>query len=355
MRHMQDSPHVDQQVRQLLQDAVVVDTHGHTLDLAFASHQSLHTSLSGRTDLPRMRAGGIAAQLTACWVSGAQSLGGGYHASEHPQRALLRMIDFLLTELEGDAGAHISLAYSADDIRAARRALKVALILGIEGGDALEDGLSSLRVLHRLGLRHLCLVHEGRNLLGVGNLWWDGATWRSYDSALHGSGGLTPLGREVIGECARLGILVDVSHMVDECFWGAIDAARVMDYPVIATHAGARTVVDCSRHFDDAQLAAIADTGGLVCASPTPLCGETSSLEALLLQVDHMAKVAGIDHVGLGTDFLDQVGPADFQDIGALDKFISGLLERGYSEKDTLRIVGGNFLRVFETRSASAM
>ena len=189
----------------------VIDAHGHTLDQAFDTRRHLHEALGGLTDVPMMRAGGVAAQLTACWVPDAAI--GGPHASRQPLRKLLQMVDYLHQELNGPAGDHVTLAACAGDIEAARADGKVALILGLEGGDALKGDVSLLRTLHRIGMRHVGLVHEGRNALGTATQVWDGPEMRVHDSDVDGPGGLTPAGQAIIGEMNRLGMLVDVTHM----------------------------------------------------------------------------------------------------------------------------------------------
>ena len=247
-----------------------------------------------------MRAGGVAAQLTACWVPDAAI--GGPHASRQPLRKLLQMVDYLHHELNGPAGDHVTLAACAGDIEAARADGKVALILGLEGGDALKGDVSLLRTLHRLGLRHVGLVHEGRNALGTATQVWNGPEMRVHDSHIDGPGGLTPAGHAVVGEMNRLGMLVDVTHMEAATFR---DTLAITTAPVVATHGNARALRDTPRYFDDDQLRAIAATGGLICPSPTPLgpTPEAAALELLLDHIDHMVALVGPDHVGFGTDF----------------------------------------------------
>ena len=163
-------------------DAPLIDVHGHTLDQAFKSQKRFHHSLGGLTDLPLMRAGGVAAQLTACWVPDAAN--GGPHASPDPLRLILQMADYFDRELKGAAGDHATLATSASDIEAARGSGKTAFVFGLEGGDCLQGDLSVLRTLHRLGLRHLGLVHEGRNALGSATQVWEGPLMRLYDERI---------------------------------------------------------------------------------------------------------------------------------------------------------------------------
>jgi membrane dipeptidase len=326
---------------------LVIDGHGHTLDQAFDTQRHLHEALGGLTDVPLMRAGGVHAQLTACWVPDAAI--GGPHASRQPLQKLLQIVDYLHTELDSEAGDHIALATSADDIEGSRAVGKVAFILGLEDGDPLKGDISLLRTLYRLGLRHVGLVHEGRNDLGTATQVWNGPEMRLYDSSIDGPGGLTSAGREFIREMNRLGMLVDVSHMESATFQDTLDVAAA---PVIATHGNARVLHDTPRYLDDDQLRAIAATGGLICPSPTPLGPgpEAASLDILLDHIDHMVALVGPDHVGFGTDFLGQVDsrPDGVGDISEVGHLITGLRARGHEDETIEKIAGGNFMRVFE-------
>lgn len=327
-------------------DAPVIDAHGHTLDLAFKSNRRFHCALGGLTDVPLMRAGGITAQLTACWVPDA--VVGGPHASQHPLQLILQMVDFLHRELDGEAGEYATLATSASDIEAARTNGKIAFVLGLEGGDSLKGDLGVLRTLYRLGLRHVGLVHEGRNALASATQVWDGPTMRLYDSSIDPPGGLSSCGKEVIREMNRLGMLVDVTHMVEASFW---DALEVASGPVIVTHGNARSLCDTTRYLTDEQIRAVAGTGGMVCPSPTPLGPgvEIPSLEMLLDHIDYMINLVGPEHVGFGTDFLDQTDcpPAGITDISECRHIVEGLQQRDYNAGAISKILGDNFMRVF--------
>ena len=324
----------------------VIDAHGHTLDLAFKLQRNLHQDLGGLTDVPLMLAGGVTAQLTACWVPDVGI--GGPHGSPHPLQAVLQIVDYLHCQLKAEAGERVVLATSAGHLEAAWKDGKTAFVLGLEGGDALKGDLSVLRTLHRLGLRHLGLVHEGRNALGTATQVWDGPTMRLYDSRVDPPGGLTGAGKKVIGEMNQLGMLVDVTHMVEASFWDALEIARA---PVIVTHGNARSLKDTVRYLTDEQIRAVAATGGLVCPSPMPLGpgDETASLKMLLDQIDYMVELIGLEHVGFGTDLLDQVDarPSGMSDISETRTISEGLLERGHSADAIKQIMGGNFMRVF--------
>ena len=333
--------------RKIQSRTAVIDAHGHTLDLAFKSKKDLHQPLGGLTDVPLMRAGGVAAQLTACWVPDAAI--GGPHASRRPLQRMLQISDYLHRQLSGESGEYAVLATGAGDIETARKNGKVAFILGLEGGDVLKGDLSVLRTLYRLGLRHLGPVHEGRNHLGTATQVWDGPHMRLYDPDSDPPGGLTAAGKEVVREMNRLGMLVDVTHMVEASFWDALETTRE---PVVATHGNARALHDTVRYLSDEQIRAVAGTGGVVCPSPLPLGPgpETPSLDLLLNHIDYMVDLVGPDHVGFGTDFLDQTGnrPTGLEDIGSSANLTAGLLQRGYDPQTTGKILGANFLRVFE-------
>ena len=328
--------------------SLVVDAHGHTLDLAFEAGADLHEDLQGLTDLPRMRSGGVTAQLTACWVPDAAI--GGPHATREPLQKALRMVDYLLGQLEEEAGRHFVVATRAEEIHAAKADGKIALILGLEGGDALKGDLGLLRTFYRLGLRHLGLVHEGRNALGTATQVWDGPHMRFYDVKVDREGGLTPAGKSFVREMNRRGMLVDVTHMEEKTFWDALEIARA---PVIATHGNARSLRDSPRYLTDDQIRAIASTGGLVCPSPTPLGpgGERPGLDMVLAHIDHMVALVGSDHVGFGTDFL---GPVEhrapgFGDIGACGNLEAGLKQRNHDAETIEKLMGLNFMRVFSS------
>ena len=277
----------------------IVDAHGHTLDLAFKSQRRLHSDLGELTDVPLMRAGGVTGQLTACWVPDVSI--GGPHGSRHPLHDLLRMIDYLSRELDSDAGAHARLATTAGDIIAAWHDGTTAFVLGLEGGDSVNGDLAVLRTLYRLGVRHVGLVHESRNAMGTATQFWDGPTMRLYDKNRDSAGRLTDAGKRVIREMNRLGMLVDVTHMIEASFWDALDVARD---PVIVTHGNARSLTDIVRYLTDEQIRAVAETKGLVCPSPMPLGPgyESASLKMLLDHIDYMVELVGAEHVGFGTD-----------------------------------------------------
>ena len=326
----------------------VIDAHGHTFDLAIkAQHLPLHGELGGLTDVPLLRAGGVTAQLSPFWVPD-RALGGP-HGSTQPLYDVLRIVDYLHQELQGEAGDHVVLATTAGDIKAAQNQGQVAFILGLEGGDSLSGDLAVLRTLHRLGVRHLGLVHEGRNAFGTATQVWEGPKMRLYDPAKDPDGRLTQAGKDVIREMNRLGMLVDVTHLVEAGFRDALDTTRA---PVIVTHGNARALRDTVRYLSDEQIRGVAATGGVICPSPMPLGpgAETANLAMLLDHIDYLVTVVGARHVGFGTDFLDQneARPEGIGDVSETPRIVAGLRERGHDDSAIDGIMGGNFLRLFE-------
>jgi membrane dipeptidase len=298
------------------------------------------------TDLRRLRAGGVDAQFFSIWAHS--------DYSKTPGASLARasaMIDALQEQLRRHP-AKLELATSADDIRRITGSGRVAALMGVEGGHAIENDLANLRALHARGVRYMTLTWSNTND------WADS----SGDEPRHA--GLTDFGREVVREMNRLGMLVDVSHASDETFW---DALEVTTSPLIASHSSARALADVPRNMSDDMLRAVAENGGVVMVnfganfldprkagmgrmgwdllthlgpSPTPL--------ALLLDhIEHIARAAGVDHVGLGSDF-DGVPflPEGLSDVAGFPSITAGLVARGWSEADVRKLLGENTLRV---------
>jgi len=212
-------------LRDLMAGWTVVDGHGHTLDLAFRKGCHLDEALGGTTDVTLLRAGGVTAQLTAIWTADRRLSGPYDHSVDNPLLATLRMLDYLHQELQGPAGRSVHLVRSAADVIAAKANGKIALLVGIEGTDALADDLAVLRSFHRLGLRHVCLVHERRNAYGTSTHVSTGDQWRPYDPAVDPPATFTDAGRKLIAECNRLGVLVDLTHLVGAAFFPALAAS----------------------------------------------------------------------------------------------------------------------------------
>lgn len=314
----------------LHRESIIVDGHCDTLGTVVQKERRLgKRSAQGQFDLMRALEGGLTAQLMAICYEPAWP--------GSCIRQTLQFIDALHEEIEAFSDLAL-LALSEDDILRAKRLGKVAMILSLEGAEGLEGDLGVLRLCHRLGLRVLGITWNRRNEAadGIGEL--------------RTGGGLTCFGVDLVKECERLGIVLDVAHMAPP---GVADLLELTDTPVVATHANCYDLWPHPRNLTDSQLEAIARTGGVVGVTPVPpFLGSDemhSHLSALLDHIDHMVSVMGEDGVGLGMDF-DGVGEmrtVGIEDVSKLPNLTRGLIDRGYTAKGIRKILGGNFLRVF--------
>jgi membrane dipeptidase len=304
--------------------------------------------LRTHTDLDRLKAGGVDAQFFSIFAHPryAKSLGG-------TKARAFAMID----ALEGQLRAHadeLELAVSAEDIRRISRQGKIAALMGLEGGHAIENDLANLRRFRERGVRYMTLTWS--NTHG----WADSSS----DDSIHG--GLAEFGREVVREMNRLGMVVDVSHASDATFWDALEATRA---PVMASHSSVRALVPNPRNMSDEMLEAVARNGGIVMVNfggsfidarkvttwraikdvVLHLGPSRVSLDLLLDHIDHVVGVAGIDHVGLGSDFDGTLFlPEEACDVSGFPNVTAGLMDRGYSEAEIRKVLGQNALRVLE-------
>jgi membrane dipeptidase len=289
----------------------------------------------GHIDLERLKLGGVTAQNFACYIW-------PQYLPSQATRQTLRLID-LFYRFQAEHAEDMCLATRAGDIERAKVEGRVAGILSMEGAEGLEGDLGVLRMMYRLGVR------------------WIGLTWNHRNQAADGlfevrtGGGLTEFGVRLVEEMNRLGMIVDIAHLAPA---GVRDVLATSQAPVVASHANAHAVCPVPRNLSDEQLEGVAETGGVVGVTyvpnfirggKEPATGEEpATLDMLLDHVDHMVHVAGIDHVGLGSDF-DGFGgapPAGLEDVSCVPNVTARLLERGYSQEDVRKIIGGNWLRV---------
>lgn len=310
--------------------AVVCDAHCDTiLELERQGRSLGERSQTGHVDLPRLLEGGVTAQVFALYVE-------DVYLPAHAVRRTLQLLDRFYQELAAN-GERMLLATCAADIRRAKAEGKVAAILGLEGGEALDGMLASLRIYHRLGVRLVTLTWNRRNALADG-----------LDEA-RTDGGLTRFGVEVVEEMNRLGMLIDLAHLSPA---GLADVLQVTTSPVIVSHANAQALYNHRRNLSDEQLRAVALTGGLIGVTFVPqfIAPQAPTLDHLLEHIVHIVRVAGEDHVGLGSDY-DGFGPPgsfpDLHDVTHLPRLTEGLLRRGLSERVVEKVLGENFLRVF--------
>ncbi|MEK6375631.1 MAG: dipeptidase [Acidobacteriota bacterium] len=352
--------------------AVTVDTHADTpseyLDHPFDLGAWNST---GHFDYPRMKAGGLDAEFFAAYVPRSYANKGAAAFTMKIMETIHEMVEHYPT--------WVRWADSSSGIRAAVRDGKRAILIGIEGGHAIEDSLDLLRAFYRFGARYMTLTHTNSNG------WADS----SGDEAKHN--GLSPFGKQVIQEMNRLGMLVDVSHVSDKTFYDVIATTKA---PVIASHSSSRAIADHARNMTDDMLSALGKNDGVCMVNfyPVFLSNEAGAayrareaklkpsiaelkakdpaegevykegVKKLMAEnplpkvawtvivdhIDHIAKVAGVEHVGIGSDF-DGIGaiPEGMEDVSKLPKIRAELKRRGYSEADIRKIMGENFMRVF--------
>jgi membrane dipeptidase len=366
--------------RELLSHSPLVDGHN---DLAWELREAHSQDLSKtdlaapvpftRTDLPRLARGGVGAQFWSVFVP--VSLAG-----EAAVAATLEQIDFIHYMVARYPGT-LELALTAADVERIFAAGKVASLIGAEGGHCIASSLGVLRIFHRLGVRYLTLTHN------ASVPWADSATGEP------AAGGLTIFGRHVVGEMQRLGMLVDLSHTSPDTMRDAFDVAEA---PVIFSHSSARALCDHPRNVPDEMLARLPANNGVcmvtfVPAFVSPRCREweqglaaemerrgmdtgdrasrakarqehargnpapAATLAQVADHIEHVREVAGVDHVGLGSDFdgTDDV-PEGLADVASFPALIAELLDRRWSEEDCARLAGGNILRVMrEAETAS--
>lgn len=288
------------------------------------------------TDLARLRAGGVTAEVFSIFVDRA-------HESGAARRAMA-MIDATWRQVQRHPG-DLLLATRAAEVRSAKTAGKIAVLMGIEGGHAIEGSLAVLRSFFRLGVRVMSLTHMTSNELG------DAAG----DAPRHR--GLSRLGVEVVAEMQRLGMLVDVSHADDATFDHVLRVARA---PVIASHSSARALAGHPRNLDDARLRALGANGGIAMINFYPGYlgagrGAPVTVATVADHIEHAARVAGDRHVGLGSDF-DGVRwlPVGMRGVDALPRITEELARRGWSPERLRGVLGQNFLRVLEAAEAHA-
>ncbi len=284
----------------------------------------------GHVDLPRMISGGLNAQVFAAWTAP------DYwpdHATERARELLTGVRRFVDSYPQ-----QIGIALSGTEAEQLFGAGKIAVFLGIEGGHAIEDSLETLRQFHGEGVRIMTLT------------WMTNTNWAdaSGDTPVHG--GLTEFGVQVVREMNRLGMVVDISHVSDDTFY---DTLKVSSKPVVASHSCVRSLHDHHRNMTDEMLRALAQNGGVIGLNffPDYLAprGAPVTVETLVDHIDHAVRVAGIDHVGLGSDF-DGVPalPLGIEDVSDLPAITEVLMARSYTRDDIEKILGGNLLRVFK-------
>ncbi|MGA7293790.1 MAG: dipeptidase [Terriglobales bacterium] len=374
---------VSKKAMEIQNSAIVIDTHADTpqrfLDEKY-DIGSTDPKDAGHISLDKAKAGNLGAEFFSIWVDPETNEG---HFAHHT----LDLIDSVYEQ----AARHpdrMMMAFSVADIERAHREHKLAALLGIEGGHSIENDVRLLRDYYRLGVRYMTLSWSNTNE-------WADSSGDINDPKVQHHNGLTDSGKQIVLEMNRLGMLVDISHASDKTFY---DTIAVTKAPVIASHSSARALTNHPRNMTDDMLRAVAKNGGVVQVNfysafvdenyrkaaeaqekdrdaavkayidQLKAAGKTVTyldsdrierewyariprppLSSLIDHIDHVAKVAGIDHVGLGSDFDGVSGatPEGIDSAADLPKITQALVDRGYSADDIRKILGGNLLRVF--------
>jgi len=317
--------------KQIHQKAIVFDGHCDTI-LEIMNHKRTlgKRASTGHLDIPRMKEGGVDVQFFAVFIE-------DIYKPDRSLKRTLQLIDCFYREIENNQN-DILLVTNYNQIEEANRAGKIAAILSIEGGEALEGDLGVFRVLYRLGVRLLTLTWNQRNQIADG-----------IGESRTGSG-LTEFGLKVIDEMNDLRMLIDVSHLSETGFWDVIKRSKA---PIVASHSNCYALCPHLRNLKDEQIKALADRGGVIGITFVPnfLTQEKrkTTVKDVVAHIDYLVEKAGIDCVGLGSDFDGTGGlPLGLEGVDKIPNITEELLNRGYKEKDIKKILGENFLRVFK-------
>jgi membrane dipeptidase len=365
---------ISERAKRLHFSSLVIDTHDDTTQRFLDSGFDLGArNALGSIDIPRMKEGGLGAIFFSIWMPSKIT------GPEAVKRAL-DQID-AVREQVGKRSNNVVLVTTAEGIREAHTHGKIAALIGVEGGHMIASDLGVLRSYAALGARYMTLTHSGN------------AEWADSSTAKPEHNGLTEFGKDVVREMNRLGMIVDISHVSDKTFADVLVVSRA---PVFASHSNCRAICDAPRNMTDEMIRALAAKGGVIQinyhvgflsqefrnaerAHPEwekaialeiqKRCGEREGCQLIegdritreyvlrgdlprvawtkiIEHIDHAVKVAGIDHVGLGSDFDGANMPFGMEDVSMLPKITNALLEKGYSESDVKKILGENTLRV---------
>lgn len=365
---------ISDKAKKLHSSSIVVDTHDDTTQRLLDPHFDITVPHpDGNIDLPRMRDGGLTAIFFSIWING-KILG------PDAVKQALDQID-AVREMVRKHPNDFVLATTADDIREAKKQRKIAALMGVEGGHMMGNDLAVLRTFAVLGVRYMTLTHMQNN------------EWADSSTAAPEHNGLTDFGKDVVREMNRLGMIVDISHVSDKTFYDALEVSKA---PMIASHSSCRALCNAPRNMTDDMIRDLAKHGGVIqinyhvgflsqqfrdyekahpetekeindeikkrCGSDE-ICsgiagdqvvrdfmkeGKLPKVDWTLIidHIDHAVKIAGADHVGLGSDFDGAVMPLGMEDATHLPQITDALLKRGYSESDIRKILGENTLRV---------
>ncbi len=375
------SPAISQQYQKLHIKSILVDTHNDILTNAFEKNVSFDQDLKGKThsDLARMKEGGVDVQIFSVWCDGLQ---------KDPFKYANRQIDTLYEWIARNP-EKMMLVKTPGQLTLAVKEKKLAAMIGVEGGHMVENEMNKLDALFNRGVRYMTLTWNNSNP------WATSAMEETNDSLLHQPKGLSEFGRKVVRRMNEMGMIVDLSHVGEQTFY---DAIQTTTKPVILSHSSVYTLNHVFRNVKDEQIRAVGKNGGVVQINfysgfldstydrknqafmaehqaerdsmlrinAEPYFADVflyekyglevqkmrAPLSLVIDHIDYVAKMIGVDHVGLGSDF-DGINstPQQLDDVTTYPLITKELLKRGYSKKEVRKILGGNFIRVFKANS----
>ena len=365
----------DTEVLRVHKSTLLIDTHNDVTSATVAGLDLGKPNTDHMTDIPRMKKGGMGAQIFAVYVAAS------YLDGNHAANRAMQMIDTVRHDIIEQHPGDFAFAGTAADIRRIHKQGKIAALMGIEGGHAIEDSPRLLRDFYDLGVRYMTLTHSNSNH------WAD-----SSGDANKPNNGLSPLGKEIVAEMNRIGMVVDISHVADKTFWDALEVSKA---PVFASHSSCRAISPAPRNMTDEMIAALGKKHGVVqinfsCdfLNPDVLAANAANREKIaamrdelakkyandpqglqrafrearaaagasekratladvVKHINHVVQIAGVDAVGLGSDF-DGIGCAP-EGLDSVDKWPNltrALLEEGYTAAEIRKMYGGNTLRL---------
>lgn len=315
-------------------EAVVVDTHCDTLggliqpaQRGVAPKRLGEVSEKRQVEIPKMLEGGLDCQVFAMYT-------GTQEVQVDALFKAMRMADAFYQDVETYSDKFVAVT-KVDEIIKAHNAGKVCGVLSLEGAEPLMGNIGLMRIMYRLGVRMISFTWNWRTPFADGL------------SARRTGGKLTDLGVQAVEEMDKLGIILDVSHITDSCFW---DIAEIKKTPFIASHSNCRALCDSPRNLTDDMIKALAEDDGVMGMNFLSgfIAKEGANLEKMIDHVDHIVKLVGPNHVSLGADYDGGGGCPGLEDSSKLLNFTKELIRRGYVEEDIKKILGGNHLRVFK-------
>lgn len=364
----------ESEVERVQRSSLLIDTHNDITSATVDGFDICATSPEHMTDCERLRQGGVGATFFAAYVAAR------YAQTGQAAHRALEMIDTVRHDIVARHPGQFEFVTTAAGIEEAHRRGKIAALIGIEGGHAIENSLRLLRDFYALGVRYMTLTHANTND-------WADSSGDAGKPGVQHHNGLTPFGRDVVREMNRLGMMVDISHVADKTFW---DVLEVSTAPPIASHSSCRALSNVKRNMTDDMIRALARKGGVVqinfgCeflsqrsadagarfqekSDSAKSEAERSALRAVyrkkvpratlddvVAHIDHVVKLAGVDAAGIGSDFDGiECAPAGLDDVSKFPNLTRALLARGYSAADIQKIYGGNILRVMRAVEAEA-